>query len=96
MSTLRHALPRRIASIRAVAMLATLLAALALLVTSVSTAPRAFADSRTSEQYHLAQIGEIIVPGAPTAHWCFDLGAIAPGPLYLLANASQRQDHPRQ
>jgi hypothetical protein len=85
MQTLHHALPRRIASIRAVSMLTTLL------VTSVSTAPRAYAASRASEQYHLAQVGEITVPGAPSAHWCFDLGAIAPGPLYLLANASQRQ-----
>ena len=89
MQTLRYTLPRRIASIRAVSMLAILLAVL--LVTNVSTTPRAYAASRASEQYHLAHVGEIIVPGAPAAHWCFDLGAIAPGPLYLLANASQRQ-----
>jgi hypothetical protein len=91
MQTLRYTLPRRITSIRALSMLTTLLVALALLVTSVSTAPRAYAASRAGEQYHLAHIGEITVPGAPSAHWCFDLGAIAPGPLYLLANASQRQ-----
>lgn len=91
MQTQRHALPRRIARNCAISMLATLIAALALLVTSVSTAPHAYASSRASEKYHLACVGEITVPGAPTANWCFDLGAIAPGPLYLLANASQRQ-----
>jgi len=91
MQTLRHALPRRIARSRAVFMMATLIAALALLVTSVSTAPSAFAVSRASEKYRLAQVGEITVPGAPPSNWCFDLGAIAPGPLYMLANASQRQ-----
>jgi hypothetical protein len=91
MPTLCHPLTRRIASIRAGSLLATLIAALALLVPCVSMAPRAYAAERANKQYHLAQIGEITVPGAPTANWCFDLGAIAPGPLYLLANASQRQ-----
>jgi hypothetical protein len=88
MQSLRHPFPRRIASIRAGSLLATLIAALALLVLCVSMAPHAYAKNK---QYHLAQIGEITVPGAPTTNWCFDLGAIAPGPLYLLANASQRQ-----
>ena len=91
MQTIRYTFPRRIASIRAGSMLAPLLVALALLVTSMSMAPSAFAAERARDEYHLVRVGEIIVPGAPAANWCFDLGAIAPGPLYLLANASQRQ-----
>jgi hypothetical protein len=87
MQTLRSAFPPRITSIRA----GSLLAAFVMLVTSMGMASHAFAAERPSEKYHLAYVGLITVPGAPRAHWCFDLGAIAPGSLYLLANASQRQ-----
>lgn len=39
----------------------------------------------------LEQVAIIHVPGAPSRGWCFDLGAIGPGPSYLLSNASQRK-----
>ena len=97
MQTLRQALPRRIASIRAVSMLATLLAALAaLLVTSVSTAPRAYAASRASEQYHLAQIGEITVPGAPTATLVLRPRGHCSGTTVSAGQRQPETDHPRQ
>lgn len=62
-----------------------------LLMSLAFTLPVYAASSRTGEGYHLTLLASIHVPGAPKTGWCFDLGAIGPGPTYLLANASQRE-----
>lgn len=42
-------------------------------------------------RHALELVTVIHVPGAPASGWCFDLGAVGPGPTYVLANASQKE-----
>lgn len=61
------------------------------LLMALSGANSASAATGVSEGYHLEQVAVIHVPGAPKTGWCFDIGAIGPGPTYILANATQKE-----
>jgi hypothetical protein len=82
-------LRRIVARLRAAGMPA--LGVMFALLMSLFSALPGYAATRSSEGYHLARVAVIHVPGAPKTGWCFDLGAIGPGPAYLLANASQSE-----
>lgn len=73
---------------RGVSILFGFVSALLVGLTSVASG---YAASPQDAGYHLEQLAVIHVPGAPKTGWCFDLGAIGPGPVYALANASQKE-----
>lgn len=92
---MRHIYPNNGRPLRAVRhLLAACLPAqgvvLALLMV-LTTAATSYAATGVSGGYNLGRVALIHVPGAPKTGWCFDIGAIGPGPTYILANASQKE-----